>query len=66
MRDPDRIPNVLQKVVKLWRMYPEWRLGQLIANVAAWRDAPVWEIEEEELTAEIERHLKPAEQTSKS
>lgn len=57
MRDPGRIPQVLEKVAELWRMYPDWRLGQLVANVASWRDTDIWDIEEDELAEEIERHM---------
>jgi organic radical activating enzyme len=34
MRDPNRIPEVLAEIERLWRMVPDWRLGQLIVNVA--------------------------------
>ena len=61
MRDPDRIACVLGKVGELWRMYPDWRLGQLLANVAAWRNTDVWDMEEEELTEEIDRHIRQTE-----
>ena len=60
MRDPDRIPTVLHEIEKLWRQYPDWRLGQLICNLAAWADPTqnvVWDIEDAALLAEIERHL---------
>lgn len=60
MRDPDRIPHVLEKVAELWRTYPDWRLGQLVANIASWRDTDVWEIEEDELVDEIDRHMRHA------
>ena len=64
MRDPDRIPQVLEKVARLWRMYPDWRLGQLTANVATWRDTDVSEIEEDELADEIDRHICQPQQAS--
>jgi hypothetical protein len=32
MRDPNRIPNVLDTIRKVWSMYPDLRLGQLLAN----------------------------------
>lgn len=34
MRDPNRINIVLDKVAKLWKLVPDWRLGQLIDNAA--------------------------------
>jgi uncharacterized protein YihD (DUF1040 family) len=30
MRDPNRIPGVLQEVQKLWEKHPDLRLGQLL------------------------------------
>ena len=35
MRDPKRIPIILEKIRKLWEAYPDLRLGQLVYN-AAW------------------------------
>jgi hypothetical protein len=57
MRDPDRISHVLAKVEQLWRAYPDWRLGQLIANVASWSGTDAWDLEEDGLVDEIDRHL---------
>jgi len=66
MRDPERIPAVLEFVERLWRKHPDWRLGQLISNVASWRNQDVWDLEEDELVAEIERHIHQAEATAQS
>ena len=60
MRDPDRITEVLANVEELWRQYPDWRLGQLLCNVAAWADPTpesVWVVEDDEVVAQIEEHL---------
>ena len=32
MRNPDRIPEVLKELEKLWEQVPDWRLGQVISN----------------------------------
>ena len=32
MRDPNRIPNVLAVLGRVWYENPDWRLGQVIAN----------------------------------
>jgi len=32
MRDPKRIDKVLRELRKLWKKYPELRLGQLLIN----------------------------------
>ncbi|MBW3539175.1 MAG: hypothetical protein KY476_02800 [Planctomycetes bacterium] len=57
MRDPDRIQKVLERVGDMWRRHPDWRLGQLLCNVATWAEDDVWDIEEDVLTAEIDRHI---------
>ena len=35
MRDPERIPKILQKLQAAWEQVPDWRLGQLVENVKA-------------------------------
>lgn len=69
MRDPDRIPKVLRDVERLWRLHPDWRLGQLICNLAAWADPTeniVWDIEDDALVAEIRRHLRQQRQRAQT
>ncbi len=34
MRNPKRIPYVLRELEKIWEKYPDYRLGQLIFNIA--------------------------------
>jgi len=38
MRDPARIEEVLEAVCELWHVYPDWRLCQLVVNVAGSND----------------------------
>lgn len=60
MRSPDRISDVLATVEALWRIFSDWRLGQLICNVASWTDErpeKVWDIEDDELAAAIQSRL---------
>ncbi len=60
MRDPERIPTIVEELERIWRLHPDWRLGQLISNLAAWADPTrdvVWDIEDDALLAEIRRHL---------
>ena len=33
MRNPERIPEILKRLEKIWLKYPDLRLGQLIGNV---------------------------------
>lgn len=50
--------ELFNALAELRRRYPDWRLGQLIANVAGWADQNVWDIEDEQLLAAVEEHLR--------
>ena len=58
MTETDRT-RLLTVVAKLSERYPEWRLGQLIANVAGWADRDVWDIDDQEWLGAAEAHLNP-------
>lgn len=49
--------DLLTAVAVLCEKYPDWRLGQLIANVAGWADQDIWEVEDEQLLEAIRLHL---------
>ena len=49
--------ELVDALAELRRRYPEWRYGQLIANLAGWADQNVWDIEDEQLLAAAEEHL---------
>ena len=34
MRDPNRIEPMLKAIKELWNLVPDWRLGQLVVNLA--------------------------------
>jgi hypothetical protein len=48
---------LLEAIAELQRHYPNWRLGQLIANVAGWADQEIWDVEDEQLLAATQLHL---------
>jgi hypothetical protein len=59
--------KILLLLAQMSERYPEWRLGQMVANVASWARQPtepydtgIWEVEDEEMLAALERHLKQA------
>jgi hypothetical protein len=60
MNDPVR-REILEALGELSAVFPEWRLGQMIANLAVVARGPaegaVWDVEDEELLASIHRHL---------
>lgn len=49
--------ELFDTLAELRRRYPEWRLGQLISNVAGWADQEVWDVEDEQLLAAAKEHL---------
>ena len=53
MRDPNRIPEVLARIERVWRRFPDLRLGQLISN-AVYCDP--FHIEDERLVDLLERY----------
>lgn len=58
MRDPNRIPRVLDLLEKVWAEVPDWRLGQLIENIArelGWNDA--FYMEDDVLQKELRKRL---------
>jgi hypothetical protein len=53
----ERRAALLAAFAELSRRYPEWRLGQLVANVAGWADQVIWDVEDEQLLAAAQLHL---------
>jgi len=59
--------ELFDALAELRRHYPAWRLGQLISNVAGWADQNVWDVDDDELRAAAEEHLRGlAQQTQKT
>ncbi len=50
--------ELLAAIAELSRRYPDWRLGQLVANVAGWADQEIWDIEDEQLLEAAHVHLR--------
>jgi uncharacterized protein YihD (DUF1040 family) len=55
MRDPKRIPEVLDEIKKTWARFPDLRLGQLIENVVGRSPHPLFYIEDEDLVERIKK-----------
>ena len=49
--------DLIRAVSELRALFPDWRLGQLVANLAlaAGRDGGVWDVEDDELLAAARR-----------
>ena len=56
MADHDR-SELFSVLSELARRYPHWRVGQLVANVAGWADAEVWDAEDEKLLSAARMHI---------
>ena len=52
MRDPERIPRILEKIGELWATYPDLRLGQLVVNLVKHTEE-VYDVEDEALESAI-------------
>jgi hypothetical protein len=57
MNECDRT-ELFDALAELRRRYPDWRLGQLVSNVAGWADQNVWDIEDEQFLAATKEHLR--------
>lgn len=53
--------DLLAVIGELGRRYPDWRLGQLIANIAGWTDREIWDVEDEQLLEAARSHLQQPE-----
>jgi hypothetical protein len=49
--------DLLAAIAELAQRYPDWRLGQLVANVAGWADQEIWDVEDEQLLEAVCSHL---------
>jgi hypothetical protein len=59
MTEPDRT-ELFAALAELSRLYPHWRFGQLVANLAGWADAEVWDADDGQLLAAARKHLHAA------
>lgn len=59
MRDPNRIPEMLQNLQRLWEMCPDLRLGQLISNCQHYgnQNTDVFNIEDDDLMVGLAKLL---------
>jgi len=49
--------DLLATIAELCQQYPNWRFGQLVANVSDWADQPIWDVEDEKLLEAARQHL---------
>jgi hypothetical protein len=53
--------DLLAAIAQLCQRYPNWRFGQLVANVAGWAEQEIWDVEDEQLLAAARQHLEQLE-----
>lgn len=53
--------DLLTTISQLSERYPDWRLAQLVANVAGWADREIWDVEDEQLLQAARQHLEQCE-----
>lgn len=56
-----QLDDLITAVSELCQRYPDWRLGQLIANVAGWADQEIGDVEDEQLLQAARSHLQQLE-----
>jgi 1-deoxy-D-xylulose 5-phosphate reductoisomerase len=49
--------ELFETLAELARRHPDWRMGQLVANVAEWANQGVWDVEDGSLLAAARLHL---------
>lgn len=49
--------ELLAAIAELCERYPNWRFGQLIANVSGWADREIWDVTDEKLLEAAGLHL---------
>jgi hypothetical protein len=49
--------DLLAVIAVLCQRYPNWRFGQLVANVAGWADQEIWDVEDDQLLEAARLHL---------
>ena len=59
---PDVARRIADALQELRKIYPDWRFGQMVANVSIWAKGPnaeaVWDVEDEEFLAALEEHIR--------
>lgn len=56
MRDPTRIPEMLNEIMEVWQKHPDMRLGQLLINCFPhyWESSDIFYIEDDKFLKSIE------------
>ena len=62
--------EILRAIEAIWDKYPQWRFGQLVANISYWALEPkaesVWDVEDEQFLRAAREHLANADRSRSS
>jgi hypothetical protein len=54
--------EILDELAKMSERYPNWRFGQMVANVSFWAAGPkiesIWDVEDDEFLKALQNHLR--------
>lgn len=53
----ESLTELFEALTQLHRRYPQWRMGQLVANLAGWADQEIWDVEDQQLLEAARGHL---------
>ena len=57
----DKTQQILEAIEELHKQHPNWRFGQLVANISIFAKGPVntavWDVEDEEFLKAAQDHL---------
>jgi hypothetical protein len=57
MKDPTRIPEIVDTITKLWEQCPDLRLGQIICNSLPPDHMDPYYVEDDELLTQLKKTL---------
>lgn len=53
--------EIFKALAEMSERYPEWRFGQMVANVSFWAKGPttqaIWDVEDQQFLETIKKHL---------
>ena len=57
MRDPDRIPKILEQLGEEWKKVPDWRLGQFLVNFLSWYGQDPFYLEDDDFIEQVQEYM---------
>ena len=57
MRNPNRIPRILEQLGEEWKKVPDWRLGQFLVNFLSWYGRDPFFIEDDDFIKLVQEYM---------